>query len=204
MLILALLDKPSRESFGMVPFVARFGDGNMYTVGLKGRSDGMPFTSVQLYELFHAGHALDVSAAKAEVSGQIVKPVAGWLGRGFEEKFRTLGAPVPDLPAERFFLGDRGSFWIDNTPAMFMRLLGWTVRTAKRAIRENNAEFADLMARALPDEPETQAAIWYTRSSQPAKDDYLAWQLRKLPRFTRDGLLAELNKFIQYALSANT
>ena len=204
MRVLALLDNPSRESFGMVPFVARFGDGSMCPMGLAGRANKMPITPVQLYELFHAGHALDVSAAKAEFSEKIDSPAAGWLGRGFEEKFRTLGAPVPDLPAERVFLGDRGSFWIENTAQMYMRLFYWMIKTAKRAIREKNAEFADLLAWALPNEPETQAAIWYTRDSEDAQNDCLAWQLRKLPRCSRIGILAEFNKFIQYVLSQNT
>jgi len=200
MLILALLDKPGRESFGMVPFVARFGDGSMCPMGFAGRPNGVPITSVQLHDLLHAGHALDVSSVKVEASEQIASPVAGWLGRGFEEKFRTLEAPVPDLPAERVFLGDRGSFWIENTAQMYMRLFRWTVKTAKRAIREKNAPLADLLAWALPNEPETQAAIWYTRGSKDEQDECLAWQLRWRPLSTRVSLLSEFNTFIQYVL----
>ena len=36
--IVALLDRPSPRSFGMVPFVERTADGTLYIRGLRGRS----------------------------------------------------------------------------------------------------------------------------------------------------------------------
>jgi hypothetical protein len=174
--ILALLDKPSPKSFGMVPVIVRCGICDLYA--LDGRVQLLSVDRVRIDELCASGHAYDVSALGASIEGAPRPLVAGWLGAEFLENARRLGAPEPPVTDARFVFEPHGSFWVDAPQDVFGCLKRWTLAAARRVFIERNAALADLMAWALPDEQETIAAIWWTRGSDEDRKRYLRLAMR--------------------------
>ncbi len=169
--VVALLDKPSLKSFGMVSIIVR-SEGRVLHV-LDGSLHAQPISEESVAVLCCSGHAYDVSGLGASVDGPPRPLVAGWLGSEFLASVREVGAPVPEVPDAHFALKPHGSFWVGEPEVVFRTLKSWTVAAARRVFVERNAVLADLMEWVLPDEDETVAAVWWTRDSEEDRMRYL-------------------------------
>jgi hypothetical protein len=157
--LIALLDKPSRDSFGMVPVVVSDQDGRLDVLGLAAdsRHRKAAFTRAAYDSLIAGGHALPVSTTRT-VEPQMTT-VALWLGDDYEAEARANGLELPPLPlvptpAEggRFFLGTANDLFV---------YLEHTVRRAfvlAQRVDASRATLVDLMQRTLPQHQLTLAA----------------------------------------------
>lgn len=198
MKILALLDKPSAESFGMVAFVGSHAAGPT-VYGVKDFPRGTPIT-YPLSDLIAAGHALEVTPTVEVPVFNIPQPMAaGWLGTEFEKKRLLLGAPNTHAPEERFPIGDQGSFWIASTAEVYDCLADWTRKTASQAIRQRDHHLAQLLMWALPSALETNATLWYVARDE-VRQRHLRWQARLNDRAIED-LVLEYTAFVASVLN---
>lgn len=204
MFIVALLDRPHRNSFGMVPFVERRSSGELRIRGLSEWLSGKKISDTHLAHLLQSGHARDVSSLGATAPPTVVAPVAGWLGAGFEETARSLPVPTIVVPEKRFAVGSDGAFWIGPALETYSLLLSFTQEVAKRAVRNHDALLADLLMWVLPTRPETNSAIWYTRENVEEQERHLLLQMRFCPKRSRKELLDEYQLYVRSFLKNNT
>lgn len=195
MRVRALLDSPGRNSFGMVGFIAEMSDQKLRSIGLSGRLNRQEISTFHFTQLVHDGHALDVSSVNVSIDDDLESPAAGWLGTGFVETLAHVAGPDHGAPLDRFIIPDRGTFWIQSTQELYAHLRNWTEAAARMAILRRDTSLADLMEWALPDAPETGAAVWYT-SSPEARERHIAWQLRIDPSRNRSELIAKYDRII--------
>ncbi|MDE2001379.1 MAG: hypothetical protein KGI60_02295 [Patescibacteria group bacterium] len=204
MKVLALLDPPSTQSFGMVPFVVDDGLDDLYIcIGLSGSFGSRNFISKKEFSvLVRDGHAINVSHLRIPVTFDLKNPlpvVAGWLGSEFAKKAAAVGVPAPDIPHGRKLPDGTGLFWFEDSGTMHRRLRSWIRAAAPRAFKEKNKDIVRLMEWAMPLAPETLAALWHVRDSRADKERELNWQLSCSNRkaTTRKSLIAAHKKVMQ-------
>lgn len=177
--IVALLDKPSPNSFGMCPLITRFYDNNFCEV--LGLSSGIKTISIEeLDQLYRQGHILKV---KSQLPKNLSNPVALWLGNKFFIKADYLSAPpLPQIdktwhsPLKPHH--ESGKYTIKDCREAFNILNSWVTTTGIEALTTNNHEFAKLMNWTLPLSPITQASLYFTAPTNESKQRELKWQLR--------------------------
>lgn len=198
--LIALLDKPSIESFGMVPLLVRK-DGEERLYVYRGAKDAPPTTHSDREFRMMTHHMRVVEVRHIRFEEEPVDKVAGWLGMAFLANSRRLGLPDPDVtgdyPTYVFGAADQplvseGVFWFASPDDVFARLEIWLLFAAKEAFRRKSAEVAGLMHWCLPMRDETQAAIWYT-APDDKRHDLLTWSLRMFLPYER-GLTREALK----------
>ncbi|SRR3989344_63321 len=174
--IVALLDKPSAESFGMVGLIVTVNSFNeMYqTAGLS--SKNMVVTPYQLNQQL-SGHILNV---QSPLPVDLVNPVAVWIGSQFYSKATELKAPsLPTIdqswhqPLEPE--QTRGNYAIKESKEAYKILENWVTEAATDALLTNNYDLAVLTSWTLPLHPAAQAALYFTAANKPAE---LKMQLR--------------------------
>lgn len=169
--IVALLDKPSRRSFGLLPLVTQSESGTLLTEGLFQPSDH-EITIDTLEELVHSGHALRLSQPVRRPSEEPLL-VALWIGRTFESEANELSLPLPprsSLPLSHQL--NTGTFCFMRGDHAYQVLEVWLQHAARLALEDHDARIAKLMAWVLPDRDETRAALWGTADDPKVE---LAW-----------------------------
>ena len=187
--IVALLDKPSSESFGMLGIIVN-SQGRYHTLGLpkNGSVSKIEFEMLQ-------GHILEVNGPLPK---DLVNPVALWLGSEFQTKATELKAPaLPTLnehwrsplePNER-----RGKYTIKESAEAYKILDEWVTETAREALVRNDYDLAVLTRWTLPMHPATKAALYYAAPASEKKRE-LDWQLRTERKVSAEQLIQEHEK----------
>lgn len=191
----ALLDKPSPESFGMIPLVID-DEGSLRVLGLAPASAHRAHSlhTDELEELLRAGHGLRVDQElRREPTSDAV---ALWLGDSFNERTAALRLPPAPLPAG--LEAPNGRFFVGPAAAMFPYLERWIMAAFRRFRGETDAkakkEISGLMRWVLPNRPETLAAAW---SSSAKPDRELELQRRTFVRGkSSESLRAEYEKLL--------
>ena len=169
--IVALLDRPSAQSFGLLPLVTQSESGRLFTEGLLQPTDH-EITIDTLEELVQSGHALRLSEPLRRPTSE--RPLAAlWSGTTFESEANELSLPLPpraSLPLLHQL--DTGTFCIMRGDHAYQLLDVWLQHAAIRALQDHDARVAKLMAWVLPDRDETRAALWCTADDSKAE---LAW-----------------------------
>lgn len=184
--IVALLDRPGPDDYGMVGLVVSDENGGLHICGVANK-DRRSFTNGDLAALTEDGHALQVADAPLIfVDGDPESLSAEWIGEEFFYKMWALDVPMPrflptDLDARRHNDG-RGWFIVRPTKDIYEALVRWTREILLATIRTGQAEIARLSLHALPDSDDARAAIWFTTppEQRPAKLDWFI-------RLDRDG-----------------
>lgn len=171
--IVALLDRPSPRSFGMVPFVERTADGTLHVHGLQGRrAQGM--LDADLTQLLQQNSALALDHTVTEPITETT--VAGWVGVQFREEARRIPPQVPwgkCRPAT-----DQGHFWLGFREAVHRTMEQWVKEAARDVFERGDARLANLMIWVMPDSELTRAALWSTKTTEKERQERIAWWLR--------------------------
>ena len=193
--ILALLDRPSARSFGMVPVAVEIDD-KVRVTGLSGgsRHRAQTLTIADVGDLVDSGHALRVSGGDKDREIDDSE-VALWLGHGFEEEAEDLALPPPPRPGHGQRLAE-GDFYLGRAAEMFVYLDQWVAFAFARFREEDDpakrTRIASLLRWALPSDRRTLAALWL---SAPDSDHQLERQLRTFARkSTKSSWRSELEK----------
>lgn len=195
--IVALLQNPSPESFGVVPFVTRV-EAAYEVIGLsdvsKHRGEHVDSDSVD--DLVRAGHARATSFPID--NGPPENAVALWLGDAFAKKARELGVEAPPLPLQNASTPE-GTFAIGAHKDMRVYLEEWLKRAFARFLdtkeKTQRRQIAVLMRWALPRDPKTLAALWSSADNAEAE---LAWQVRTYKKKTSHSVwLQQLNDLLR-------
>jgi hypothetical protein len=176
MAMIALLDKPSSSSFGMVPFVVRDHDGTLHVRGIRDRARST-LDQAALDELARSKSAL-LLPESVTLDQDRDDTVAGWLGFGFRHEVARLRAPEPRVPLLHD-IEEHGGFWLDTAASVYQALDQWTREAAAEVFSgTGGAELAELMLWVLPERDETRAAVWHTRGPDSEKRRHLEWYTR--------------------------
>jgi hypothetical protein len=179
-----ILDRPSRQSLGMLGIVVEREKKRLDIEGVVGLSS-KSLEEGELRELISSGDAQETDGPTIEEGGR--PHAALWVGNDFAEKAARLRVALPPLPESALRIRNDGMCWIGPTQHVWRVLDSWVVLAFRRSVREEDAELARLMAWALPDRQETRAAIWYTM--RQARQANLDWWAR-LDRDLGEGLVA--------------
>lgn len=178
-IIVALLDKPSTESFGMTGLIVKIDDfSKIYrTTGLAPRNRMV--TPYELHDQLR-GHILDVQSL---LPADLVNPIALWLGSNFYAKAIALHAPPlpvidknwhqPLEPNEAM-----GKYTIKEPQKAYKILEDWVNEAAREALVRDSYDLAVLTRWTLPMHPATKAALYYTPKTALQQSHELNWQLR--------------------------
>jgi hypothetical protein len=172
--VIALLDKPSAHSMGVLPTVIESADGQLR---ISGFASARPYSLQQseLDELLSAKQALAVEPAlpHPETDDPII---AAWIGRHFAKNAAQFGLPLPEFPEpSRAML--HGSFSLSTPALVVAKYCAWLQVAFKKAIATKNTGIATLMVQVFPDHELTRAALWYTASAADRIRE-LAWIVR--------------------------
>ena len=179
MKILALLDHVSPKGFGMHSFVAEMSGGRLLVSGAEGHLHQKEISRADLKDYVRGTFAAkDIASLSIELPEEKFGCVAGWIGKEFEDGLQQLRGPAHNAPNERYVIDGVGGFWIDSPEKVYGLMKDWTTRTMKQAIRMERAHLANFMTWVLPIDPETRAAIWYTKPSVAEKERFLKNELR--------------------------
>lgn len=171
--IVALLDRPSPKSFGMVPFVEQTSDSEYIVHGLKNRP-AMPLSEHDLDELIDHGSILPINQ---RVEADIEKTtVAGWLGKDFKQKAVAIPSGIPE--ARLYQVVDQGQFWLADRDSVKGAQEDWVEKAARQVFENGDVDLAKLMIWVLPDHERTRAAIWHTKPTDNEKQERIAWWVR--------------------------
>ena len=205
--IVALLDRPSTHSFGIVPFIIADGEAmkDATVIGFaKGPSLVAPMisygTSIEQFVTGQDCH--DVRAANLVTFSEVPKETlaAGWLGYAFEKKCRELGLPDPET-ASPTHGNAQGRFWIEPADKCFARLDRWVRTVASRTFKEKSRPIAELMAQCLPNNALTAAACWYTAEGEQRDLELrLALSRSRSKALTRRKMRFEFMAIVNYHL----
>lgn len=188
--LLALLDRPSSRSFGMLATLIRdTGTGRLLVSGLAGGVRPLTLPSSMTLQEFIDGHCLDVAPMAIAVPHPEKTSVAGWLGDAFLEECDRLQVPPPRTPGPPPYRhadmirpdAADGVFWIEAAPPLYTRLEAWNRQAALIAYATGNPEVAELMGWCLPEHEETMAARWHTARTPADRQRELAFCLRLHP-----------------------
>jgi hypothetical protein len=171
--IVALLDRPSPRSFGMVPFVERTADSTLYIRGLRGRP-AQVMLDVDLDQLLKEHSALAVDITTTEPIAETT--VAGWIGAQFRDEARRIPPQVPWSKCRR--AADQGHFWLGDREAIHRTMEQWVKEAARDVFERRDAGLANLMIWVMPDSELTRAALWSTKATDKERQERLAWWLR--------------------------
>jgi hypothetical protein len=164
--IIALLDRPSPRSFGMVPFV-------LLARGFKGRP-AWRLEARDVEELVLDRHALRVDATVPDPIDD--DTVAGWLGRQFLQEAGSIPAGVPW--ERRRPAADDGHFWLAQRADLYQTLERWVHEAACDVFERDDARLAKLMIWVRPDSAVTRAALWSTKKTEEERKERIAWWVR--------------------------
>ena len=168
--IVALLDKPSSESFGMTALIVQPACSEMYqTMGLA--SGNMIITSDHFAQ-FQGGHWLNVHSS---LPNNLTNPVALWLGTNFYTKATELKAPTLPTIDENWYLPlkpneRRGRYTIKEPAEAYKILDDWVTETAREALARNSYDLAVLTRWTLPCSPLSKAALYFTTPDAQGKE----------------------------------
>lgn len=202
--VVAILDRPVRNSLGMVGVVLSSDKGILRTSGVVD-SVNQRLHEADLDLLVSGGHAArvpDLPTASAET-------IAGlWLGNEFEELASRHDVPLPTLPSQDSVTLQTGKVWVAPTRHVWRVIDSWILRAFQRVLQKENAELASLMAWASPDRAETRAARWSTLASK-AQERELDWWVKLArdqgdPHVTRKDLVRTFSMLCDNARRAAT
>jgi hypothetical protein len=172
--IVALLDRPSPRSFGMVPFVERIADGTLRVHGLHGRpAQGMLDADLGQLLQEHSALALDVITTEPITE----TTVAGWVGVQFRQEARRIPPQVPWGKC-RPTTGQEGHFWLGFREAIHRTMEQWVKEAARDVFERGDANLAKQMIWVMPDSELTRAALWSTKTTEKERQERIAWWLR--------------------------
>ncbi|HLD80149.1 MAG TPA: hypothetical protein VJA18_06330 [Candidatus Nanoarchaeia archaeon] len=185
--IVALLDRPSTDSFAMNALVVQNDQTDLYkTTGLVRNRTLTPKEVEDLY-----GHILRVSLPLPE---NLVNPAAVWIGDKFYAKAQELDAPaLPDTttwsrPLEPYM--HEGKYSIKSAADTYKTLEQWTIAAAREALVRNSHDLAVLAGWTLTMHPATKAALYFTTTDRRSELELqlrIEWDKKK----TRDDLIRE-------------
>ena len=206
-LLIALLDKPSEDSLGMVPAVVKESDKTIRVLGLAPtsahRAKGLHERDVK--DLIAGGHALGIE--DTHVKDRLADDTAAlWLGHEFQDVATEVGvafAPPPQRPVIAF----KGKIFLLPSPVAYRHIEDWVVGAFKtfrsllpRPIgggdvsdRPRRLKIADLLSWALPERPEALAASW---AVSPDPEHELKWQIRTMRHGVDSSELQKLHEAI--------
>jgi len=203
-IVVALLDIPLAESFGMMSFLVAEGEA-MADPMVIGHPNG-PLRpelaeGTTLEELVPSRMCCDVRSSNlthVDLAG--VTLVAGWIGYQFEQRCLELGLPKPELPSATHGR-HKGAFWIEPAPACHRRMTRWLEDVAPHAFKKRSRAIATLMAWCDPRHPTTVAALWFT-SDKKRREVEIRNQMRIFPRLaeTKDDLRKRLKTIADFYL----
>jgi hypothetical protein len=160
---IALLDKPSSRSFGMVPYATDDGCGAVTVRGLSGTSGhrGINTTRQEIETLVQYGHALRIDS---EVPSDLITECSAlWLGIEFTAQAAVLELLPEQLPSPSFSTAG-GAYTIGPTSELYAHLDRWNRRAflsyQSETILRDQRSIAELMRWCLPSSPETLATSW--------------------------------------------
>ncbi len=180
--VIALLDSPSSESFGIVSVIIYdYASGERYASGLTSESSQRRIIDEREWSgLDGSGHILEAMAAVPE---EMVNPLALWVGRKFSAKAKELSAPsLPEIdtywlkPSEPNTL--KGWFKLQEPAEAYKTLEDWVVITGVKALQTNSLMLAKLMQWAIPGAAETLAALYFTAPTEDQQRRELEFQER--------------------------
>lgn len=202
--LIALLDKPSKKSLGMVPAVVKESDRSIRVLGLAAESThrAKGLSEREVKDLIYGGDALKVE--DAIVKDHLADDTAAlWLGHSFKDGAKEAGVDFV-LPTQRSIIVFEGKIFLLPSAIVYRHLEDWTVDAFKKfrslpsSERTWRKKIVVLMEWALPARPESLAAAWAVAEDP---DEELEWQIRML----RHGMNAEtLRKTHQAVLSLDT
>jgi hypothetical protein len=176
--VVALLDRPSRESMGAVPFVSG-GHGPVLAVQGLAQTSEQSIADDDLQQLVASHQAIAFRPPVAiDLGPAVANPVAMWIGREFEAKASNLGVPAPPLPSDQVVNLPDGRAALANPGEVYARLETWIERAFRTVVEEPNEPLARLMAQVLPIHDLTQAALWCSAESGKRRAQELDWFLR--------------------------
>lgn len=213
--LVALLDRPSEKSFGMVPILIHERESGSYIVyGLKGGATPLLLPGSMTVQDYVSGNCRNTASSAISFSVPPLGKVAGWIGSIFLDECRRLHAPVPEVPKDASVHKDNrdtqtpgGVFWIGNSSDVYARLEAWLYTAAVVACQRRCHETATLMNWCLPDRIETHAAIWYTAPDQQHRERELNWLIRtwyqrRDPALTEEALEIRLMQVAEKILAS--
>lgn len=175
MLIVAIADRPSPKSFGIVPFIARTDEGRLLVAGHRQTEIDEDYLQ-WLYRNPIGAHDVSKAGARLDAFGRGLS--AGWLGDLFLSDCARLGAAPPETPTTWRAEEAEGRFWIGPRADIIACRVRWIDAAARQVVRTGSKELADLMKWANPHCPEAEAAVWFTRPTEKERD-------RELQRFSQ-------------------
>ena len=179
--VVALLEKPSTESFGMVGILVADND-HYVALGLT-RSPNL-VTKKEYNKL--GGHIMPV---EVRLPDSFTNPTALWLGSEFYRKAKVLNSStLPDVDRwHRPIDSEVGWFSFQEPAKAYQQLEDWVREAAPKGMQ--NAEIAKMMRWTLPSHPITQAALYFTAEDKQAE---LQWQMRmRRDKIHPDELIAQ-------------
>jgi hypothetical protein len=166
-----LLDRPSRESLGMVGLVGERENGQLHTEGLVGSRQTIDRN--EFAELLAAGDAQQVDGPEVDDVDRTF--AALWVGVDFAEKAERLNIRLPPLPKSSQTSDDNGTYWVATTRHIWRVIDSWLIQAFRRSVAEKDAELAALMAWAMPERVETRAALWYSFTEEQRESNLNWW-----------------------------
>ena len=181
--LVALLERPSTKSFGMIPILVRSpGIEGLTCYGLADgpRPLGRHDEELRCFLLAQCGvvESLDINYVTPP-EGR----VAGWIGDAFLAGCREFDVPLPIIPDVTYrpppashapeFLG---RFWVAPPADIYAAMDAWLKKAAVLAFKRSSFEIAGLLNWCLPDREEAQAAWWYAvRHDARREKDIMRW-----------------------------
>lgn len=172
--LIALLDRPSKESLGIVPLVLETTTG-LILCGFKGGP--RPLAAEKLREGEHLGSVLRVEGPEVSL-GPEAQLAAGWLGHEFARKAQELGAPEIRTDELSLNTAEDGQYWFDRPERVVEFIDSWVIEAARIAIDTRSPDLAELMEQASPDHFDTCAALYATRTDEVQRREELEWIAR--------------------------
>lgn len=167
--VVAMLDPPSRRSFGISPVVVRDDDGALRVCGYTFVQRGMRTHDLTALLESNQARTLDVAVATCPDT-----TVAWWIGTDFEDDAHEAGLPVP-RPFTPYHQVPGGTFWLRDAHTAFARRRAWIRHAFELVCIDRSAALAELLAQADPASDESGAAQWLLAED---KTKVLAWCAR--------------------------
>jgi hypothetical protein len=176
--VVALLDRPSRDSMGAIPIVSGRTSSILSVHGLANSPEQL-IANDDLEDLIASHQAIAFRPPVAvELAPAVSNPVAMWVGREFEVKASDLGVPAPPLPSDQVVRAPDGRAALANSTEVYARLEAWLERAFRMVVEDSSEPLAKLMSQVLPDHEFTQAALWCSAKSNKRRSEELDWFLR--------------------------
>lgn len=173
--IVALLDAPFTNSFGMVGIIAKQQGVQYYTVfGLVPQKRLSRSDIDEEYFNLLRGHG-HITEVQAPLPGGLSNPVALWVGSKFYARAQAVNAPpLPEVTQAGWLCvntsDNRTGWYIIREPAEAYKVLDdWVSAAATEVFKRGRTELVDLMKWTLPCSAKTMAAEYYTRPTDELK-----------------------------------